>query len=64
MVKHSQSSQESKFAISLQYLEKKIRNEVEFLHADKHQNLLQVDCENFEHQIFLQGDIIINDGHD
>ena len=49
MVKHSQSSKESKFAISLEYLEKKVRNEVEFLHADKHQNLLQVDCENFEH---------------
>ena len=44
MVKHSQSSQESKFAISLQYLEKNVRNEVEFLYADKHQNLLQVDC--------------------
>ena len=51
MVKHSQSSQNSKFAMSLQYLIKEVRVEVDFLHADKHQN-------------FLQGDIIIIDGHD
>ena len=40
MVKHSQSSQNSKFAMSLQ---KKVRDEVDFLHADKHQSFLQVD---------------------
>ena len=43
MFKHSQSSQNSKFAMSLQYLKKGIRNEVDFLHADKHQSFLQVD---------------------
>ena len=43
MVKHSQSSQISKFAISLQYLKKEIKDEVDFLHADKHQSFLQVD---------------------
>ena len=43
MVKHSQSSQNSKFAMSLQYLKKEVRDEVDFLHADKHQSFLQVD---------------------
>ena len=43
MFKHSQSSQNGKFAMSLQYLKKGIRNEVDFLHADKHQSFLQVD---------------------
>ena len=43
MVNHSQSSQNSKFAMSLQYFKKEIRDVVDFLHADKHQNFLQVD---------------------
>ena len=43
MVKHSQSSQKSKFVMSLQYLKKEVRDEVDFLHADKHQSFLQVD---------------------
>ena len=42
MVKDSQSSQKSKFAMSLQYLEKEVRDKVEFLHADKHQSFQQV----------------------
>ena len=40
--RNSQSSQNSKFAMSLQYGIRKLDN-VDFLHADKHQNLLQVD---------------------
>ena len=43
MVKHSQSSQNSKFAMSLQYLKKEVRDEVNFLHVDKHQSFQQVD---------------------
>ena len=43
MVKHSQNSQKNKFAMSLQYLKKEIRDEVDFLHADKNQSFLQVD---------------------
>ena len=43
MVKHSQSSQNSKFAMSLQYLKKEVRNEVDFLNTDKHLSFLQVD---------------------
>ena len=46
MVKYSQSSQNSKFSMSLQYLKKEVRDEVEFLHADKHQSFLQVDFNN------------------
>ena len=42
MVKYSQSSQNSKFAVSLQYLKKEARGEVDFLHEDKHQSFLQV----------------------
>ena len=43
MVKHSQSSQNIEFAMPLQYLKNKVRDEVDFLHADKHQSFLQVD---------------------
>ena len=41
IVKHSQNFQNSKFAISLQYLKKEVRDEVGFLHVDKHQSFLQ-----------------------
>ena len=33
MIKHSQITQSSKFAISLQYLKKEVRNRIHFLHA-------------------------------
>ena len=41
-VKRSQSSQNNKFAIPLQYLKKEVINEVDFLHADQNQSFLQV----------------------
>ena len=37
MIKHSQSFQNSKFAMPLQYLKQKVRDKVDFLLADKHQ---------------------------
>ena len=37
MVKHSESSESRKFAMSLQYFKKEVGDEVHFLHADKHQ---------------------------
>ena len=43
IVKYSQSSQNSKFTMSLQYLKKEARDEVDFFDADKHQSFLQVD---------------------
>ena len=52
--------------MSLQYVKKEVRDEVDFLHADKHQNDLQVDYNNLSDTIqrFLQGDTIIIDEHD
>ena len=47
MVKHCQSSQNSKFATSLQYLKKEVRDEADFLLADKHQSSLQLDFNTF-----------------
>ena len=43
IVKHSQSSLNSKFTMSLQYLKKEIRDEVDIWHVVKHQSFLQVD---------------------
>ena len=43
MVNHFQSSQNSKFTMSVQYLKKQDRDENDFLHAEKHQRGLQVD---------------------
>ena len=37
MVKHSQSSQNIKLAMSLQYFQKQVRDEVDFFHANKYQ---------------------------
>ena len=34
VTKHAQSTQNNKFAISLQYLKKDVSDEVDFLHAD------------------------------
>ena len=38
MIQYSQNTRRNKFAISLQYLKKEVRNRVHFLHADKHQS--------------------------
>ena len=54
-VKHSQISQKSMFAMSLQYLKQEVIDEVAFLHAGKHQSWFQ----HFRHQSFIHGDIII-----
>ena len=41
MARHAQVTQSNKFAISLQYLKKESSDEVDFLHAGKHESLLQ-----------------------
>ena len=46
ITRHVQSSQNSKCEISFQYLKKEGRDEVDFLHADKHQTIVQVDAIN------------------
>ena len=42
IARHDQSAQNKKFAICLQYLEKEVNDEVEFLHADKHQSFYKL----------------------
>ena len=54
MAKHSQSSQISKFAMALQYLEKEVRDEVDFLETDKHQSFLQVDFNTLDIKVFTK----------
>ena len=44
MTRHVQITQNSKFAISLHYLKKEFSDQVDFLHADKYESLLQFDC--------------------
>ena len=41
MFKHFQSSQNSNFATFLQCLKKEVKDEVDFLHGDKHQSFLK-----------------------
>ena len=36
-----------KFAISLQHVKKEVSDAVDFLHADKHESLLQIDTKIF-----------------
>ena len=55
MVKHSQSSQNSKFAMSLQYLKKEVKDEVGCLHADKHQK-----CSTSWAGIKISGKVILS----
>ena len=40
---HAQSTQENKFTISVQYFKENMKDEVDFLPADKHQRFLQID---------------------
>ena len=50
--------------LSLQYLENEVRDEVDFLHADKHPNFLQVDFKTLSMKYFLKGNTIIINGRD
>ena len=43
VARHAQINQNNKFAISLQCLKKELSDENDFLHADKHESLLQID---------------------
>ena len=58
MVKNSQSSQNSKFAMSLQYLKKEVKAEVDFLHAEFPKSL------KVSFKVFCKVDIIIINDHD
>ena len=41
--RHAQSTQNNKFATSLQYLKENVKDKVDFLNADKRQRFLQID---------------------
>ena len=43
MAKHAHIIQNNKFSISLQHLKREVSDAVDFLHADKHESLLQID---------------------
>ena len=45
--RHAQITQNNKFAISLQYLKKEVIDEVDVLHADKHECFLQIETITF-----------------
>ena len=42
VVKHSESTQSNKFAISLQHFKREVRDGTYFLHADKHQGFYEL----------------------
>ena len=42
VVRHSESTQNNKFAISLLYLKENVKDEVDFLHEDNRQRFLQI----------------------
>ena len=48
MARHAKITQNKNFAISLQYLKKEVSDEVDFLHADKHESFLQIDTMIFD----------------
>ena len=48
ITRHAQSTQNSTFVISLQYFKNEGRDEVDFLYADRHQTILQVDSINLD----------------
>ena len=40
LARHAQSTQDNRFVISLQYLQKEVGDEVHFLHVDKHKSFI------------------------
>ena len=63
MIKHSQSSQNIKVAMSSQYLKKEVKDEVDFLHLDKHQSLVKVYFNTLGIKVLYKVDIIIINAH-
>ena len=62
--REGQSSSNSKFAMSLQYLKKDFKDEVDFLHKDKHQSFLSVYFNTLGIKVSYKVVIVIIDGHD
>ena len=49
--------------MSSQYLKKEVKNEVDFLHADKYQSFLKVNFSTLDSKVSYMVDIIIIKGH-
>ena len=64
VVKQPQSLQNSKFVMCLQYLKKEVKDEVDFLHADKHQSFLKVYFNTLGIKVSYKVDMIIINEHD
>ena len=47
MDRHAQITKNNKFTISLQHVQKEVSDAVDFLYADKHESLLQIDTKIF-----------------
>ena len=47
VARRAQIIQNNNSAISLQHVKKEVSDEVDFLHADKHESLLQIDTKIF-----------------
>ena len=47
VARHAQITKNNKSAISLQHIKKEVSDAVNFLHADKHESLLQIDNKIF-----------------
>ena len=43
LVRHAESTQNNKFAVSLQYIKENMKDEIDFLPGDEHQRFLQID---------------------
>ena len=50
--------------MSLQYLKKEVKDEVGFLHADKHQSFLKIYFSTLGTKVSYSVDIITINGHD
>ena len=48
VARHTQITQNNKFAISLQYFQKKVSDKVDLLHTYKHESFLQIDTIIFD----------------
>ena len=47
LARHAKITHNNKLAISLQFLMKEVSDEVDFLHAVKHESLIQIDTIDF-----------------
>ena len=44
VARHAQITRNNKFVFSLEYLQKEVSDEVDFLHAEKYESMVQIDA--------------------